>query len=113
MVTRGCKILTFSLPLCISTYLPWPGEFRIQDVITFTNWRADKGQNNAILLFYPHLPDREINKFSMRSSSIALGDDSIIPKGPTFIPPFGMKASYLADSPTHQTLNVHGPFGEG
>jgi hypothetical protein len=60
---------------------PWPGEFRIQDVITFTNWRADKGQYSATLLFYPHLPDREIDRFSMRSSSIALGDDSIIPKG--------------------------------
>jgi hypothetical protein len=32
----------------------------------------------------------------MRSSSIALGDDRIIPKGLTFIPLFGMKASYLA-----------------
>ena len=60
---------------------PWPGEFRIQDVITFTNWREDKGQYNATLLFYPHLPDREIDTFSMRSSSIALGDDSVIPKG--------------------------------
>lgn len=37
-------------------------------------------QYNATLLFYPHLPNREIDTFSLRSSSIALGDDSIIPK---------------------------------
>jgi hypothetical protein len=60
---------------------PWPGELRIQDVITFTNWWEDKGQYNATLLFYPHLPNREIDTFSLHSSSIALGDDSIIPKG--------------------------------
>ena len=60
---------------------PWPGEFRIQDVINFTNWRGDKQQYNATLLFYPSLPDREIDKYSHRSLSVALGDDSIIPSG--------------------------------
>jgi len=60
---------------------PWPGEFRIQDVINFTHWRGDKQQYNATLLFYPSLPDREIDKYSRRSSSVAFGDDSIIPSG--------------------------------
>jgi hypothetical protein len=60
---------------------PWPGEFRIQDVITFTNWREDKGQYNATLLFYPQLPNRDVDTFSFRSLSVAFGDDSIIPKG--------------------------------
>ena len=60
---------------------PWPGEFRIQDVINFTRWRGDKQQYNATLLFYPSLPDREIDKHSHHSSSVAYGDDSIIPSG--------------------------------
>ena len=33
------------------------------------------------MLFYPSLPDREIDKYSRRSSSVAFGDDSIIPTG--------------------------------
>jgi hypothetical protein len=60
---------------------PWAGEFRIQDVINLTHWRGDKQQYNATLLFYPSLPDREIDKYSHRSSSVAYGDDSIIPSG--------------------------------
>jgi hypothetical protein len=69
---------TNSQPNLIS---PWPGEFRIQDVINFTHWRGDKQQYNATLLFYPSLPDGEIDKYSRRSSSVAFGDDSIIPSG--------------------------------
>jgi hypothetical protein len=42
-------------------------------------------QYNATLLFYPHLPNREIDTFSLRSSSIALGDDSIIPKRAVYV----------------------------
>src|SRR5271156_2829193 len=59
----------------------WPGEFRIQDIISLTNWRLDKGVYPATLLFYPNLPSGkdEIDKLSFRSSSLALGDDSIIP----------------------------------
>ena len=37
--------------------------------------------NNATLLFYPGLLDREIDKYSHRGSSVAYGDDSIIPSG--------------------------------
>ena len=37
----------------------------------------------ATLLFYPNLPDEkdDSDKMSFRSSSVALGDDSIIPRG--------------------------------
>src|SRR5271154_980939 len=69
---------TNSQPNLIS---PWPDEFRIQDVVNLTHWRGDKQQYNATLLFYPSLPDREIDKHSHRSSSVAYGDDSIIPSG--------------------------------
>src|SRR5271154_3565616 len=69
---------TNSQPNLIS---PWPGEFRIQDVVNFTHRRGDKQQYNATLSFYPSLPDREIDKYSIRSSSVAYGDDSIILSG--------------------------------
>jgi len=37
--------------------------------------------NNTTLLFYPSLPDREVDKYIHCSSSVAYGDDSIIPSG--------------------------------
>src|SRR5271155_3737930 len=55
---------TNSQPNLIS---PWPGEFRIQDVINITHWRGDKQQYNAILPFYLSLPDRE--NFNLKSAS--------------------------------------------
>jgi hypothetical protein len=61
----------------------WPGEFRIQDIISLTNWRLDKGVYPATLLFYPNLPGEkdDSDKLSFHSSSVAYGDNSIIPKG--------------------------------
>jgi hypothetical protein len=61
----------------------WTGEFRIQDIISLTNWRLEKGVYPATLLFYPDLPSDkdDTDKLSFHSSSVAFGDDSIIPKG--------------------------------
>ena len=61
----------------------WPGEFRIQDIISLTNWRLDKGVYPATLLFYPNLPSEkdDSDKISFHSSSVAFGDDSVIPRG--------------------------------
>ena len=34
----------------------WPGQFRVQNIISLINWRLDKGVYPATLLFYPNLP---------------------------------------------------------
>jgi hypothetical protein len=61
----------------------WPEGFRIQDIISLINWRLDKGVYPATLLFYPNLPSGkdDSDKFSIRSSSVAYSDNSIIPRG--------------------------------
>jgi hypothetical protein len=60
-----------------------PGEFRIQDIISLTNWRLDKGVYLATLLFYPNLLSEkdDSDKISFHSSSVAFRDDSVIPRG--------------------------------
>ena len=61
----------------------WPGQFRVQNIISLINWRLDKGVYPAKLLFYPNLPGKkdDSDKISFRSSSVAYGDDSIITRG--------------------------------
>jgi hypothetical protein len=65
----------------------WPGEFRIQDVITFTSWRPNiKGIYPATLLFYPNIPqpvqvEYDDDHVSVSSFRLAFGDDSILPEG--------------------------------
>jgi hypothetical protein len=65
----------------------WLGEFRIQDVITFTSWRSNiKEMYSATLLFYPNIPqavqvEYDDDRVSVSSFRLAFGDDSILSEG--------------------------------
>ena len=62
----------------------WPGEFRIQHVITFTSWRPNaKRMYPATLLFYPNILQAEYDddRVSVSSFRLAFGDDSTLPEG--------------------------------
>ena len=77
--TSGLVLKIPSQPCILDLQVPrsFQGELRHGSFIA----PHDKQQYNATLLFYPSLPDREIDKYSHRSSSVSYGDDSIIPSG--------------------------------
>jgi len=98
----------------------WPGQFRVQNIISLINWRLDKGVYPAKLLFYPNLPGKkdDSDKIRCRRSSVAYGNPQAVneagPKPPTPSPTFELfmdlddvPPQALIDSVKHKGKGLH------